>query len=252
MCWARAVKSIRRIDVPPERRPLPHLLSLLAALVLAGTWGSLATILRTSTDHGATWSKARLIIPEHGIRHMPIESVFRTQDGAILLPCDAVTGGAGGTAIHLSYDNGATWNDPGGTIKGIHAPVVQLNDGRLMSLGRGDQIDGRMPRWILRDEFCPAVGTDGDALAVLAVPSGGLEVGAVAVGTVHGEAPPADYRPGSALSPQLALPRFAGPQPVSLPVFRSPAGVGVLQSTRWRPLGRCTSTSLPGRRSRTS
>lgn len=41
MCWARAVKSIRWIDVSPERRPLPHLLSLLAALVLAGTWGSL-------------------------------------------------------------------------------------------------------------------------------------------------------------------------------------------------------------------
>jgi hypothetical protein len=120
-------------------------------LSAAATWGNLATVLRTSTDSGATWSKARLINPEHGTRHMPVESVFRCQDGAILLPCDAVTGGTGGTAIHLSYDNGKTWTDPGGTIKGIHAPVVQLKDGRLMSLGRGDQIDGRMPKSVSAD-----------------------------------------------------------------------------------------------------
>lgn len=120
-------------------------------LSAAATWGSLATILRTSTDSGATWSKARLINPEHGLRHMPVESVFRCQDGALLLPCDAVTGGTGGTAIHLSYDDGKTWTDPGGTIKGIHAPVVQLKDGRLMSLGRGDQIDGKMPKSVSAD-----------------------------------------------------------------------------------------------------
>ncbi len=120
-------------------------------LSVAATWGNLATVMRTSTDNGVTWSKAKLINPEHGLRHMPIESVFRTQEGAILLPCDAVTGGNGGTAIHLSYDNGATWTDPGGTIAGIHAGVVQLRDGRLMALGRGDTIDGRMPKSISED-----------------------------------------------------------------------------------------------------
>ncbi|MCC6699104.1 MAG: SUMF1/EgtB/PvdO family nonheme iron enzyme [Candidatus Hydrogenedentes bacterium] len=118
---------------------------------VAATWGNLATIMRTSTDNGVTWSKAKLIVPEHGLRHMPIESVFRTQDGAILLPCDAVTGGNGGTAIHLSYDNGATWIEPGGTIAGIHAGVTQLTDGRLMALGRGDTIQERMPRSISSD-----------------------------------------------------------------------------------------------------
>ena len=82
-------------------------------LSAAATWGNTATILRTSTDSGATWSKARLINPEHGMRHMPVESVFRTREGNILLPCDAVPGGQGGTAIHLSSNNGATWTDPG-------------------------------------------------------------------------------------------------------------------------------------------
>ena len=131
-------------------------------LSVAATWGNLATIMRTSKDNGATWSKARLIIPEHGIRHMPVESVFRAQDGSIILPCDAVTGGSGGTALWVSRDEGETWHDAGGllpswegpgvgTIAGIHAGVVQLRDSRLMAFGRGDNIDGMMPKSISTD-----------------------------------------------------------------------------------------------------
>jgi len=112
---------------------------------VAGTWGPLAVILRTSTDNGRTWSKARLILPEHNRRQMPIESIFRAKDGRILLPCDAVTGGSGGTAIYLSSDNGETWQDAGGTIAGIHACVAQLEDGRLLAFGRGDNIEDMMP-----------------------------------------------------------------------------------------------------------
>jgi len=134
-------------------------------LSAAATWGSLATILRTSTDNGATWSKARLIMPEHGQRHMPVETVFRTREGTILLPCDAVTRGSGGTAVLLSADDGKTWTDPGegrprpefadgakgAWIAGIHGGVVQLKDGRLLAFGRGDAINGRMPQSISAD-----------------------------------------------------------------------------------------------------
>jgi len=120
-------------------------------LSAAATWGSLATILRTSKDGGATWSKARIILPEHRTRQMPIESVFRTREGWILLPCDAVSIGHGGTAVYLSRDEGATWHDAGGTAAGIHAGIVQLNDGRLMALGRGDNIEGKMPKSLSTD-----------------------------------------------------------------------------------------------------
>jgi formylglycine-generating enzyme required for sulfatase activity len=129
-------------------------------LSAAATWGNLATVLRTSTDNGATWSAARLIMPEHGLHHMPVESVIRTREGAILVPCDAVTGGDGGTAVLVSRDGGQTWTDPGegrpapvfaagatgAWIAGIHAGIVQLADARLLALGRGDSIDGRMPQ----------------------------------------------------------------------------------------------------------
>jgi len=134
-------------------------------LSAAATWGNLALIMRTSTDSGATWSKAQLIAPEHGFRHQPVESVIRTQEGIIILPCDAARGGSGGTAVHISRDGGRTWTDPGAGqprprfrpgetgawIAGIHAGVVQLKDGSLMALGRGNDIDGRMPMSISKD-----------------------------------------------------------------------------------------------------
>ncbi len=135
------------------------------ALSAAATWGSPATVMRTSTDSGATWSKARLIMPEHGLHHMPVESVFRMREGVIVVPCDAVTGGHGGTAVLLSADGGKTWVDPGegkpqpdfqsggrgAWIAGIHAGIVQLADGRLMAFGRGDTIDGHMPMSLSSD-----------------------------------------------------------------------------------------------------
>ncbi len=134
-------------------------------LSAAATWGCLATVMRTSTDNGATWSKAVLINPEHGLRHMPVESVFRTREDFIVLPCDAVTGGNGGTAVHISRDRGKTWTDAGegrpaptfeadttgAWVAGIHAGVTQLRDGRLMALGRGNTIAGRMPMSISQD-----------------------------------------------------------------------------------------------------
>jgi formylglycine-generating enzyme required for sulfatase activity len=129
------------------------------------TWGKLALIMRTSRDSGATWSPARIINPEHKLHHQVIAGTFRTKEGFLVQPCDAVTGGTGGTAIHISRDRGRVWVDPGAGkeqpkfteggsgawIAGIHAGVVQLTDGRLMALGRGDSIKGRMPKSISSD-----------------------------------------------------------------------------------------------------
>ncbi len=134
-------------------------------LSAAATWGNPAIIMRVSTDSGATWSKARLVMSEHGMHHQPVESVFQTREGWIILPCDAVPGGSGGTAVIIGRDGGKSWFDPGegkprpdfregatgAWIAGIHAGVTQLKDGRLLAFGRGDSIDGRMPRSISSD-----------------------------------------------------------------------------------------------------
>ena len=102
----------------------------------------MVTIMRTSRDNGMTWSKARLIVPEYDQRQNPVGSAFRLRDGTIVLPNDIPWTN---TCIWLSPDDGQTWRDTGGTIAGLHAGVVELEDGRLMALARGDNIDGKMP-----------------------------------------------------------------------------------------------------------
>ena len=112
-------------------------------LSAAATWGNLAAVMRTSDDNGATWTKGRLIGPEHGLRHQMSEPVIRTKDGALMVACDANS--SGGTSLLTSRDNGKTWADSVGVIRGIHGGVVELKDGRLFGLGRGSNIDEHMP-----------------------------------------------------------------------------------------------------------
>jgi len=147
----------------------------------AATWGGLALVMRTSGDNGATWSKARLISPRHGLRHQVIAGTFRTAEGYLVVKGDAVTGGNGGTALHISRDEGLSWVDPGegraapvfdagergAWIAGIHAAVAQLRDGRLLAFGRGDNIYDMMPmsvsadmgeRWMYCQSEFPRIG----------------------------------------------------------------------------------------------
>lgn len=123
-------------------------------------WARLALLLRTSTDNGVTWTPPQPIGPRVTGRHQVISGTIKTSQGTLIQCCDAVPGGNGGTALHLSTDGGKTWSDPGdgrpaprftqdgtgeGTIAGIHAGVVEVQAGRLLALGRGDTIDGHMP-----------------------------------------------------------------------------------------------------------
>lgn len=126
-----------------------------------GGWRNLIMTLRTSTDNGATWSKPRIIAPEHTYRHQVIAGTSVTKEGFFIQVCDAGSGGSDGAAVHISKDQGDTWIDPwdgkplpkfeegvkGSSIAGIHAGVVQLKDGRLLALGRNNNIvdkEGRL------------------------------------------------------------------------------------------------------------
>jgi sulfatase modifying factor 1 len=134
-------------------------------LAAEGGWADLATIVRTSRDNGATWTAARIIAPRYGHGNMPIAGVFRRKDGAICLPCDADPSAKGGTVLHVSADDGATWTQlragapppvfanggVGAWIAGIHAGVDQWTDGSLVAVGRGDDIDGKLALSVSRD-----------------------------------------------------------------------------------------------------
>lgn len=100
-------------------------------------------IVRTSTDNGATWSKAQLLQPpgEFG------NQVLRLEDGTLVIGHDNRQ-----TSLVFSKDQGQTWayNDvgkqasdfrPGGRgfrYPGIHAPMVQLKDGHILAFSRND------------------------------------------------------------------------------------------------------------------
>ena len=116
----------------------------------AGEWKDLALAMRRLPADGGG-SPLRYIEPEHRVRHQVIAGPVVTRDGRILLCCDAGPDGEAGSALHVSKDGGKTWEDTGSLIKGIHAGIVELKDGRLMAFGRGNAIDGKMPCSISAD-----------------------------------------------------------------------------------------------------
>ncbi len=129
-------------------------------------WKNLIIVERISTDNGVSWTKPKIIASEYGFGHQPIDAVMQTSDGEIVLLCDAVPYGKGGSVVHISRDKGKIWtnlgmNKPqpkfdngseGALIAGIHAGVVELKDGRWMAFGRGNNINGRMPQSISEDK----------------------------------------------------------------------------------------------------
>lgn len=107
--------------------------------------GLTENIVRRSTDNGATWSKALSVFPcnEFG------NGVIRTREGFLVLTQDSRQ-----ASLLISRDNGQSWTTTGKTEKsdfrpggkgvrhaGIHAPIVQLADGRLMTIGRCDRVE---------------------------------------------------------------------------------------------------------------
>jgi len=113
---------------------------------------NLALIMRSSRDNGVTWSKARLINSVRGISSQPVASAFCTKEGCLVVPSDwPWHKGGRATALWISRDRGQTWKTSGGGIAGIHAAVTQLDDGRLIALGRYSNINGRMPMSISED-----------------------------------------------------------------------------------------------------
>jgi formylglycine-generating enzyme required for sulfatase activity len=101
---------------------------------------------RTSTDSGATWSSDRVVLAEYVQGHTPGGTVFAMNDGAI-----AVTVDWQGSALWISRDKALTWYVPEGRIAGVHGAAAQLADGGIIALGRGGDIDGRMPLSVSAD-----------------------------------------------------------------------------------------------------
>jgi sulfatase modifying factor 1 len=105
--------------------------------------GRSENLVRTSIDNGATWSLPIIAQPvgEFG------NQMIRLADGTLVITNDARQ-----SSLVFSHDDGKTWgfndvkqgaNDfrtggKGFRYPGIHAPIVQLADGRIMAFSRND------------------------------------------------------------------------------------------------------------------
>jgi len=99
-------------------------------------YGQSANVLKTSTDSGATWSRARIRSFGHMRGLVPGSVAFKLKDGTLV--------GNGFVRMLLSRDNGLTWFNPGGHVRGGHICAVQLKDGRFFILTREEEVDGMM------------------------------------------------------------------------------------------------------------
>jgi sulfatase modifying factor 1 len=77
-----------------------------------GDWKNLAMVLRTSKDNGATWSAPSLADPGHQVRNQVIAGMIQTKEGWLVQAGDADPGPVGGTAIHISKDQGKNLGEP--------------------------------------------------------------------------------------------------------------------------------------------
>ena len=144
---------------------------------------NLALVLRKSHDNGVSWTPPRLVSNEYKNTHQPVSGGFMTSKGVLVQVCDVTKlKKSDQSAIHISSDGGKSWVDPGESkeplecedenlcgnyIAGIHAGVVELEDGSLMALSRRHDIEGRMPMsisddmgktWEYEASIFPAIG----------------------------------------------------------------------------------------------
>ena len=77
-----------------------------------------------SKDEGRNWTVEPVQSMDfYGLRHQPVETVLRLDNGMLLLPSDNGSSPSG-TALHFSADLGRHFVDPGGNIAGLHGPSV--------------------------------------------------------------------------------------------------------------------------------
>ncbi|MHC4528034.1 MAG: SUMF1/EgtB/PvdO family nonheme iron enzyme, partial [Planctomycetota bacterium] len=105
---------------------------------VSSNWARMAVTMRTSTDSGATWSKARLINPDHAKTIQLSEAVIGLQGGGIALTLD-------GGGLFTSWDKGLTWAHSGGSIGGNHPGAIQLDDGSILGFVRAGNYKSGMP-----------------------------------------------------------------------------------------------------------
>ncbi|MGD9722503.1 MAG: exo-alpha-sialidase [Pirellulales bacterium] len=98
-------------------------------------WDRCRLMVRTSTDHGATWSDDRAMF-EETLWCVPRNPPLRMADGSLLLPVEGELDGVEGSRFLTLAPGTATWRPAGFTPGGSQPAVIQRQDGSLLALMR--------------------------------------------------------------------------------------------------------------------
>ena len=99
-----------------------------------GGWGDCRLMVRTSNDHGKTWSDDRLM--SESIYALPRNAPITLKDGTLIVPLSGRIEDSSGSFLLATKDDGATWSPYGFFQGGIQPTVVERDDGSLLALMR--------------------------------------------------------------------------------------------------------------------
>ena len=111
---------------------------------------------------GASFTKPKIVWPDHGIEHQIVVTIIKTRTDELLVPCDhwgsAVPFGpmAGDQSIiqHANFGRiaeprawciNASSGKPATSTQSHHTSLVELRNGSFAAIGRAHDINGMMP-----------------------------------------------------------------------------------------------------------
>lgn len=99
-----------------------------------GGWGDCRLMVRTSNDHGKTWSDDRLM--SESIYALPRNAPITLKDGTLIVPLSGRIEDSSGSFLLVTKEGGDIWSPSGFFQGGSQPTVVERDDGSLLALMR--------------------------------------------------------------------------------------------------------------------
>ena len=133
-----------------------------SAMSAAGSYQDIIGVLQWSTDCGRSYTKPKIIWPDHGIQHQIVVTIIESRKGEVMVPCDrwgvALPYGPslgsqsivqrapiGRIADSAAWVVNASTGPPATSTQSHHTSLVELRNGSFAAVGRSHDINGTMP-----------------------------------------------------------------------------------------------------------
>jgi len=138
-----------------------------SAMSPATDYSDIMGTLRTSEDCGKTWTKPKIIWPNHGVEHQVVVTIVKSSKGDLLMPADHwgdqpfAYKGDQSVIQHAPFDR--VFDQDAWSVRPVgggnytstmshHTSFVELRNGSFAAVGRMHDINGTMPYAISNDD----------------------------------------------------------------------------------------------------